>query len=74
MKTKFLKRNNGPRKHTVKTVNLLPYHEEIIKRKRINFSALTRELLNDYFRKEFPELFEALKQDFENEENEREAE
>lgn len=74
MKTKFLKRNEGPRKHTVKTVNLLPYHEEIIKRKNINFSALTRELLNDYFLKEFPELFEALKNDFETEENEREIE
>lgn len=55
------KRDFQNRKHKVKTINLNGYHEEIIKRKRINLSSLCRELLDEYFKKHWPDLFEYLK-------------
>lgn len=57
------KRNFENRKHKVKTININYYHEEIIKRKRINLSSLSRELLDEYFKKHWPELFELLKKE-----------
>lgn len=61
------KRDFKNRKHKVKTINLNGYHEEIIKRKRLNLSSLCRELLDDYFKTNFPELFEYLKSESKNE-------
>lgn len=67
MKDKFLK-NTLARKQKVTTVNLEALHLEIIKRKNINASCLIRELLNEFFLKQYPELYADLrKEDGENE-------
>lgn len=61
------KRDFKNRKHIVKTINLNRYHEDIIKRKRLNLSSLCRELLDEYFKKHWPDLFDLLKNESKNE-------
>jgi hypothetical protein len=59
-KNKYLKEPAG-RKNAVTTVNLETYQLEIVKRKRLNLSHLTRDLLDEYLKREFPALYEELK-------------
>ncbi len=67
MKNKSYEKVVAGRKHAVSTVNLERYQLEIIKRKNINLSLLTRDLLNEYLNKTYPALYAELKNEVENE-------
>ena len=62
MKKRKIYKENFGRSHVVKTVNIETYQEEILKRKNLNFSALTRMLLDEFFGREFPELLNELRE------------
>lgn len=65
MKKEYFK-NQTIRKHKVTTINLEKFQVEILKRKNLNASLIVRDLLGKFLESEYPELYNDLKSEAEN--------